>query len=103
MAWIPVCDDGEVPGDGEGHVVEAGGKRIALFRTGGRIFAIDDECPHEAGTSLALGWVDGFTIECPYHQSCFDLRTGAVLSAPADRDVGCYKARIEGGSVELDI
>jgi NAD(P)H-dependent nitrite reductase small subunit len=102
MAWTAVCNDGDVPSD-EGHVVEAGGRRVALFRAEGEIFAIDDECPHEAGTSLALGWIDGFTIECPYHQSCFDLRTGAVLSPPADRDVACYRVRIENGAVELDL
>ena len=32
-----------------GKLVEAGGKRIAIFNLGGKYYAIEDTCPHRGG------------------------------------------------------
>jgi nitrite reductase (NADH) small subunit/3-phenylpropionate/trans-cinnamate dioxygenase ferredoxin subunit len=44
----------ELP-EGGSHVVQYQGKAVALFRSAGILYAIDDRCPH-AGAPLSEGW-----------------------------------------------
>ncbi len=57
------------------RVVRAEGRRIAIFRVDGELFALDDACPH-MGASLADGRVDGRRVVCAWHGWSFDLVTG---------------------------
>jgi 3-phenylpropionate/trans-cinnamate dioxygenase ferredoxin subunit len=88
--------------DGAGYLVEAGGRRLALFRRGTEVFALGDRCSH-AEASLAEGDVYGDTVECPRHGATFDLRTGAALSLPATHPVPVYPAEVEGNEVFVDL
>lgn len=85
---------------GERLVVELGRRWIAVFNVDGVYHAIDDTCTH-AEVSLAEGELSGFTIECPQHGACFDIRNGRVLSAPANVPVRTYEVRIDGENVQL--
>jgi nitrite reductase/ring-hydroxylating ferredoxin subunit len=57
------------------------GLDLAVFRRGGRLFALENACPHE-GTALADGELDGDHLICPGHGFRFNLRTGACSDAP---------------------
>jgi nitrite reductase (NADH) small subunit len=87
---------------GEGKVVEAGEKKIAIFNIDGTFYAIDDTCTHRGGP-LSEGMVVGKEVTCPWHGAVFDVTSGAVLGAPAPRDVVSYAVRIEGGDIEIAI
>lgn len=77
MNWIKVLSQSELP-EGARSVVEAGGRAILLLRHGGRIYAVDNTCPH-MGAALDGGKVtDDGAIICPRHRSAFDLRSGEV-------------------------
>jgi 3-phenylpropionate/trans-cinnamate dioxygenase ferredoxin subunit len=52
---------------------------------------------------LSEGDVDGYTIECWLHGSCFDLRTGKPTSMPATVPVPVYPVKIEGDDVLVAI
>ena len=74
---------------------------IAVFHTeSGCFFALNDTCTHEEA-SLAEGWIEGDTVECPLHSSSFDLRTGKVLCLPATVDALTHKVAVEEGRVVL--
>jgi 3-phenylpropionate/trans-cinnamate dioxygenase ferredoxin subunit len=88
--------------DGAGMRVDAAGRRLAVFRRGSEVFALDDRCSH-AEASLAEGEVFGDTVECPRHGAVFDLRTGAALTLPATCPVPAYPAEVVGGEVFVDI
>ena len=75
---------------------------VCLVRTGGELFAVHDECTHEA-VPLSEGEVDDGVIECWRHGSCFDLRTGAVLNLPAIRPVAVYPVREAADDVLVDV
>jgi nitrite reductase/ring-hydroxylating ferredoxin subunit len=47
------------------------------------VYAIDAIYSHEDGP-LEEGILDGYEVECPWHGSRFDVRTGEVRSFPAD-------------------
>ncbi len=89
--------------DGAPLAVELAGKSIALYRFGDEICAVGNICPHQSDVKLSDGYLDGDTIECPMHQSCFNVRTGKVLSPPAREDVPVFAIRIEDGQVMVEI
>ena len=99
--FVKVAKIGEVA-LGEGKVVEAGGKRIAIFNIDGTFYAIDDTCTHRGGP-LSEGMVAGTEVTCPWHGAVFDVTSGSVLGAPAPRDVAHYSVRVEGEYIEVEI
>jgi 3-phenylpropionate/trans-cinnamate dioxygenase ferredoxin component len=64
----------EVPA-GTGKSFQVAGKAVALFNVGGKIYAIDDICPH-AGSSLGNGKLDGRVVTCRSHGMKIDVVTG---------------------------
>ena len=81
---------------GASTMVPVGDFDIAVFNVAGEIFAIDDVCPHFAG-SLAEGLVDGETVACPLHGWCFDLRDGKM--AGGRRSVPTFDVRVDDGEI----
>ncbi|WP_225734857.1 non-heme iron oxygenase ferredoxin subunit [Pseudoclavibacter endophyticus] len=73
---------------------------IAIFRSAGEYSAIDNTCTHE-DASLAEGWIENGTVECPLHASSFCLRDGKVLGPPAPRGVVAHRVTIDGDRILL--
>jgi 3-phenylpropionate/trans-cinnamate dioxygenase ferredoxin component len=88
------------PGTGKAFTIAD--RRIAFFNVDGRIFAIDDRCPHE-GASLAEGTLDGTTVICPWHTAEFDVTCGKVLCPPAVEDVRSYPVFLNGEAIEVEL
>jgi nitrite reductase/ring-hydroxylating ferredoxin subunit len=87
---------------GTGKVVQADGRSIALFNVDGAFFAIDNACPHRGGP-LGNGKLTGDTVECPWHGSQFNVKTGAVTRSPAATGVACFRVKVEGDDVLVEI
>ena len=101
---ITVCRADELPA-GAMRLVEAGGRKIGVFRcSGGELYAIEDRCSHDDGP-LAEGEFDGdaCTVECPRHGSLFDLRSGRPKTLPAFQPVDTFDVRVEDGDVKLEM
>jgi len=77
---------------------------IALYRLNDGYFATEDTCSH-AQASLAAGDIDleECTVECPYHASLFDIRTGQVLSLPAIKPVKTYRVKVVDDEVLVEV
>jgi nitrite reductase/ring-hydroxylating ferredoxin subunit len=88
--------------DSTPHRVELSGVPVALVRTDGEVFAINDICSH-ANVSLSEGEVEDCTIECWLHGSTFDLRTGKPSGLPATRPVPVYPVKIVGDDVLVSV
>ncbi len=84
--------------DGEIMLVEVDDERIALSRIDGSFYAIAEVCPHAEGP-LSEGTVDDEEVECPWHGSRFNLKTGEVTSPPAREAVARYAVRLDGDEV----
>jgi phenylpropionate dioxygenase-like ring-hydroxylating dioxygenase large terminal subunit len=78
--WTPVVPARAVPRRAP-LAVQLAGEPVVLFRTGGRIAALLDRCPHR-GVKLSLGRVtpDGH-LECPFHGWSF-AGDGACADVP---------------------
>lgn len=82
---------------------EAGGIAVCVVRLeSGEVFGIADTCPHE-DASLSEGFLEGTAVECPWHSSLFDVRTGELLGPPASEAVEAFPVVIEAGDVWVDI
>jgi len=99
--YVRACGVADLKEDGAISVV-LGDDEIAIVKTEGEVFAIRDWCSH-AAVPLSEGEVDGFTIECWLHGSCFDLRTGRPTAMPATEPVPVYPVKIEGDDVLVSI
>src|SRR5215472_10084425 len=95
--WLRVAALAEIADDAP-LAVKLGDTPIALYRLDGRLYALDDVCPHEFAL-LSGGFVEGGAIECPLHQACFDIATGRCLSGPATVDLRTYAVKVDGGAV----
>jgi 3-phenylpropionate/trans-cinnamate dioxygenase ferredoxin subunit len=100
-AFVKACTVADLKEDGAIQVV-LGGDEIAIVKSAGEVYAIRDWCSH-AAVPLSEGEVDGTTIECWLHGSCFDLRTGEPTSMPATVPVPVYPVKIEGDDVLVAI
>jgi nitrite reductase/ring-hydroxylating ferredoxin subunit len=81
-------------------VVNIAGRRVAVFRVGESVYALDDACPHE-GNPLIEGEIAGDTLTCAYHLWRFDLATGACLSG--DQPARRYAADIDGDEIRIAV
>jgi len=97
VGFVKVCSLAEIPAEGA-ITVQVGGAPVALVRSGGEVYAVEDLCSH-AEVSLSAGEVRDSTIECWLHGSCFDLRTGKPTNPPATRPIATYRVRLEDGDV----
>jgi nitrite reductase (NADH) small subunit len=88
-------------GVGEGKVVEADGKTLALFNVDGAFYALDNACAHRGGP-LGEGDLDGTVVVCPWHAWRWDVKTGANVNNPAVR-MTCFPVTVDGGRVFVEL
>ena len=87
------------PGKRKWHEFEY--ETVIILNVDGKFYCIADLCSHDDGP-LGNGLVDGFSIECPRHGACFDIRTGAVLALPATAPIPTYKVKVEDGDIFIE-
>jgi len=75
-------------------------KPIALFNVGGAYYAVDNKCTHMGGP-LCQGMLSGEVIQCPWHGSRFNVKTGKVIGGPASRPVKQHEVRVDGEDIEV--
>lgn len=99
--FVRACALSDLPAEGA-IAAEVQGTSLAVVRAGGEVFALDALCSH-AQVELCDGDVYDYTIECPAHGSCFDVRTGKATQWPARTPVATYPVRIEGDDVLVSL
>ena len=78
--------------------VEVDGQKIIIANINGKYYAIGSICTHEGGP-LADGILSGYEVECPWHGSKFDVRTGQVTNPPANEPEPAYEIKVEGTQI----
>ena len=97
--WVDLIAVGELePGD----VTPAShnGQPLAVYDARDGIHVTSARCSH-GGASLVDGYFDGFIIECPLHQGCFDIRDGRARGKPATRAIRVFETRVQNGMVQI--
>ena len=86
---------------GEGKVVMAGERELALFNVEGRFYAVDNTCPHRGGP-LGEGMLDGPVVTCPWHGWKFDVTTG-ISPVVKTAKVKPVKIVVEDNDVKVEL
>jgi nitrite reductase/ring-hydroxylating ferredoxin subunit/uncharacterized membrane protein len=97
--WTAVLDDAALS-EGQLRCVEAEATAVMVVRAAGVVYALSDHCAHRGGP-LHDGTVDGLTIRCPWHDSVFDLRDGALVHGPAAYPQPAWEVRVRDGRIEV--
>jgi 3-phenylpropionate/trans-cinnamate dioxygenase ferredoxin component len=97
----PVAPLADLPPD-TGKAFNVAGRQLALFNVEGRVFAVDNACPHD-GAPLAEGYVEGTTLTCPWHAAEFDITSGQVLNPPAVENIRSYPVFVNDGTIEVEL
>ena len=84
---------------GKGSHIFVHGEPIALFQVDGNFFAINYVCPHMGGP-LGEGMLNGFVVNCPWHNWTFDIRTGLADYA-GGHSVSAYEVLVENGEIKI--
>ena len=74
--------------------------QIALFKLEGKIYALDNACPHMGGP-LGEGEIEDEVVTCPWHGWQFDIKNGHNINDLGD-DAVSLKISVRDGSVYLD-
>jgi 3-phenylpropionate/trans-cinnamate dioxygenase ferredoxin subunit len=83
--------------------VDIAGRALCLARTQeGDVFAVDDTCTHEE-ESLSEGELVGCEVECPWHFSRFDIRTGEAAALPAIEPLRTYRVVVKDGDIFVEL
>ena len=95
----PVITTADIP-EGSAKLARVKGDEMAVFKSDGKVFGVQNTCPHEGG-QLSQGWLEGGEVVCPLHGFKFSLQTG-VCSTDPKLKVKIFKlvARGEGVTVE---
>ncbi|HET8792697.1 MAG TPA: Rieske 2Fe-2S domain-containing protein [Nitrososphaeraceae archaeon] len=78
--------------------VQVNGESICIVNVEGKYYAIGNICTHEGGP-LADGTLQGYEVECPWHASKFDVRTGEVKEPPASEPEPVYQIKVDGNNI----
>jgi nitrite reductase (NADH) small subunit len=97
---VRVASVAEVPA-GEGRVVQAGKHMLALFNVEGRLYAVDNACPHRGGP-LGEGDLEGRVVSCPWHAWRWDVTTGLNVNNPAIT-MACFPVSVADGEVFVEL
>lgn len=86
--------------EGSAKLVRGRGEEMAVFKSNGQLYGIQNICPHEGG-QLCNGWIDGGEVVCPLHGYKFDLKTGACSTDPKLK-VKVFKLVSQGDQFTLE-
>ncbi|ACK52127.1 FAD-dependent pyridine nucleotide-disulphide oxidoreductase [Methylocella silvestris BL2] len=87
----------------DGQLIEGeySGKTILVLRRGEDIRVFRGTCTH-LGAPLSEGLLSGDRLRCPWHQACFDIKTGEATAAPAFAALKRFDVRREGEMIHLE-
>lgn len=94
--FVPVLAEKELR-NGTMKVVSVEGTPILFIRQEGKIFVINNRCPHMA-CGFSGGTLDGLVIVCPCHDWRFDLKTGEYEVEPSIK-LTKYDWKIASGKI----
>jgi uncharacterized membrane protein/nitrite reductase/ring-hydroxylating ferredoxin subunit len=97
--FIAVPNAGQM-NDQETMRLDIDGQVLVLAKVNGKYYAFQEFCTHRFGP-LSEGSFHGDSVQCPWHKSCFDVRTGKVTNGPAKEDLKTFQTEVRDGQVGI--
>lgn len=96
MEFVRVARNSDIP-EHRSKLVKIEDEEIALWRVDGKLYAINNVCPHQHFSMLHQGTLEGNYVTCPMHGWSFCLEDGVAKSGSGKAKV--YEVKIEGENV----
>lgn len=100
MEFVKVARFSEI-GERRSKRIKVEGEEIALWRVDGRIYAINNVCPHQHFSMLHQGALDGVFLTCPMHGWTFSLVDGTPRTG--NGRARTYAVKVEGDDVYVEM
>ena len=78
--------------------VDVGDDKVCVANVNGQYYAIGNICTHMGGP-LAEGKLEEYIVQCPWHGSRFDIRSGEVVRPSAMSPEPKYEVKVEGNDI----
>jgi nitrite reductase (NADH) small subunit len=102
--WTPVCPLTSLLPDRGVAALLPDGTQVAIFHTGGYLYALSNVDPFSGAAVLSRGIVGDHggvpVVASPMHKQRFELRTGSCVDDP-EVSVVTYPVRLADGVVEV--
>ena len=115
MVHYQICAESEIP-VGEMKECKVNDESVLVYHLSDGFYATHNRCTHLFGPLQKGKIVDGGKIQCPWHHSCFDIRTGEVVEwanyppgiqflniVRKEKALRTYKVTVEDGNLFVDI
>ena len=79
--------------------VRATGDAVCLVRHNGEISALSDICTHQHFSMSQGDLLGDGTLQCAWHGTRYDCRTGEVKQVPATSPLPVFQIRLEGDTI----
>lgn len=76
---------------------------MTIAKVDGQVYAFQEFCTHRFGPLSEGCFEANGQIKCPWHGSCFDMRTGKVTNGPAKEDIRAFDAIVRDGKVMVRV
>jgi uncharacterized membrane protein/nitrite reductase/ring-hydroxylating ferredoxin subunit len=97
IVFAPI-PEAERLGEKETLRVEINDEVITIAKIENNLYAFQEFCTQRFGP-LSEGDFDGFNVQCPWHNSCFDVRTGEVTNGPAKVNLKTFRIETRDGKI----
>ncbi len=86
----------------QARIVQVGTQPVLVLRKGNEVLAFDDYCPHRGGP-LSEGNITQETIQCPWHNALFELKTGICKQGPTQHRLKLRECRVSGDHILVEV
>ena len=95
--FVKVAESRDI-GSSSMKAVDVNSEKVCIINIEGKYYAIGNVCTHMGGP-LNEGTLEGFEVQCPWHGSKFDVRTGEPTKPPARQAVSSYEVKIQDNNI----
>jgi p-cumate 2,3-dioxygenase ferredoxin subunit len=98
-----LCSAGQIkPGEMLG--VEVPGRpKLVVYRVADEFFCSEDLCTHGAASLSDEGDLNGYVVECTWHEGKFDIRDGKPCALPCTVPLRVYRVTVDCGELFIDL
>ena len=83
-----------------GKLVKVENEEIVLWQVDGKVYAMNNVCPHQHFSMLHQGVVDGAYVTCPMHGWTFSLEDGRPKTGNGRAKT--YRVKVKGADVFVE-
>jgi nitrite reductase/ring-hydroxylating ferredoxin subunit len=92
-----VAETSEIPA-GSIRIFKIADQEVMVANIENSFYALPNKCTHQGGP-IGRGRLTGSIVQCPWHGSRFDVKTGAVVGGPAVKPETPLQVKLENSTI----